>query len=73
MIRFCSSIVVGVVVCVVVGAGCVAYEDHCKGFACGDGEVCIDLARGPTCVCDDLHEATDEGCEPLDDSGGSSG
>ncbi len=73
-----SSFVVGVISAV---AGCLVYEDRCNGVVCGDGEVCIDIARGPTCVCDDFHEAAGDdegdGCVPLDDgaddSGGTSG
>lgn len=68
---FVASVVGGAVV-----AGCLVYEDRCQGVVCGDGEVCIDIARGPTCVCDDFHETTEQGCVPLDDGsedGGSSG
>jgi hypothetical protein len=54
-------------------AACIAYEDHCQGVACGDGEVCLDLAAGPRCVCDDAHEDIEGSCVPLDDDGGTSG
>lgn len=63
-------LLVGVVVVVV---GCVVYQDRCAGFACGTGEVCIDLSAGPRCVCDDYHETTDAGCEPFELGEGSSG
>jgi hypothetical protein len=56
-------------VCIVVAAlaACVVYEDECVGVACGEGEVCIDLAAGPRCVCDDFHETTDTGCVPFEE------
>ncbi len=68
------AVVVGVVVTVVgvaVGVvGCVPFNDRCAGVACGDGEICVDLAAGPRCVCDDLHEeSADDGCVPVDDGG----
>lgn len=47
---------------------CVTLEDRCAGVTCGDGEICLDLDDGPTCVCDVNHEANDEGvCVPLED------
>lgn len=66
---------VGLFVCVSIAAfgACVVYEDHCVGVSCGDGEVCIDLAAGPRCVCDDFHEDSGNGCEPIEDEGGASG
>lgn len=54
-------------------AGCLVYVDRCAGVVCGAGEVCIDIARGATCVCDDFHETTDDGCVPLDDGDDSAG
>ena len=67
-----AAVAVVVVAVVVVGAGggCIVFEDRCVGVACGEGEICLDLAAGPRCVCDDLHEESeDDGCVPVDDGG----
>lgn len=68
--RTLLAAVAAVVVVVVGGGGCIAFEDRCVGVACGEGEICLDLAAGPRCVCDDLHEESeDDGCVPVDDGG----
>ena len=50
------------------GASCLLpFEDRCDGVVCGDGQICLDLEDGPTCVCDYYHEEVDGKCEPVEE------
>ena len=48
-------------------AACLEFVDHCDGFPCDEGRICVDLASGPQCVCDDLHEEVDGSCVAIEE------
>ena len=49
---------------------CTSFVDHCVGVACPAAQICLDLASGPKCVCDDEHEPTDGGCAAVGEGEG---
>ena len=54
-----------VVIVVAALTSCVQFQDRCAGVVCGDGQVCLDLASGPRCVCDQSNTQFDAGTGSL--------